>query len=196
MLLNILQSYKLYIEFGARSNKKIDYFHNYIKTELEKIYENVEMEKNIKSFNSSTRKKCDIVVYKNDMPYIVFPIKMIMSNYKQNKNNSWENLTGELMHLKWSNPNIHIIPINIFMNTTPYLQKNSVISKFEKITYDDIYQYDKLKTENIAYDIINYIIDVQHNNKIGEKFSKSPDIIGFNEKTPFRSFETILQNIM
>jgi len=41
-----------------------------------------------------------------------------MSNYKQNKNNGWENLTGELVHIKWSSPDVHIIPINIYMNKT------------------------------------------------------------------------------
>lgn len=64
--------------------------------------------------NSSGYKKCDIVILKNNKPYIIFPVKIIKSNYKQNKNNSWENLTGEIMQLLWANPNIKIIPINIF----------------------------------------------------------------------------------
>jgi hypothetical protein len=30
--------YDIYIEHGARSNKNVNYFHNYIKSELEKIF--------------------------------------------------------------------------------------------------------------------------------------------------------------
>ena len=80
-------------------NKHINNNPNY------KVY----LEQNIPSINSSNKKRCDIVVYKNKEPYLIFPTKIIMTNYKQNKNNSWENLTGELMHLKWANKNINII---------------------------------------------------------------------------------------
>ena len=54
-----------------------------------------------------------------------------MTNYKQNKNNSWENLTGELSQLKWANPDLHLIPINIIFNQTPYLKSGGIIGKFD-----------------------------------------------------------------
>ena len=201
-LLNcLIETYGLYMKHGARSSKKVNCFHEYIKTQIESIfpYSNgykVNLEKNISSLNSNNKKKCDIVLYKDDKPYIIFPIKLIMSNYKQNKNNGWENLTGELTHLKWSNNDIHIVPINIYMATTPYLQNNKLIKTFEKITYKDISQYEYLKTKKLAYDVINYIIDVNHNCKIGEKFDIIPTIIGFNPLTKYRSFTTILQSLV
>ena len=201
-LLNCLvETYGLYMKHGARSSKKVNCFHEYIKTQIESIfpYSNgykVNLEKDIISLNSSNKKKCDVVLYKHDKPYIIFPIKIIMSNYKQNKNNNWENLTGELTHLKWRNNDIHIVPINIYMGTTPYLQTNKLIKTFEKITYKDISQYEYLKTKNLAYDVINYIIDVNHNCKVGEKFDKIPTITGFNHLTKYRSFNDILQSLV
>ena len=122
--------YELYIKYGCRSNKNVNYFHNFIKNELEKIFikplYEIKLEYNIKSSNSLGKKKCDIVILKHTIPYIIFPVKIIKSNYKQNKNNGWENLTGELQHLKWSNDDIYIIPINIFMNKTPYLNEKKI----------------------------------------------------------------------
>ena len=142
------------------------------------------------------RKKCDIVVLKNNIPYIIFPVKIIMTNYNQNKNNYWENLTGELIHLKWANPEIKIIPINIFMNKTPYLSNNKIIKKFENISYKNLINYNILVEKNICCDIINYIIDVEHINNINDMFVNLPHIIGFNENTKYRSFEKILENLL
>jgi len=191
--------YGLYIKHGARSNKNIMYFHNHIKNLLLKIFKephyNVLLEHDVKSYNSSGKKKCDIVVMKFGEPYIIFPVKIIKSNYKQNKNNGWENLTGELLHLKWSNDNIHIIPINIFMNKTPYLNNKSIIETFENITLNDIKNYDILNEKKITFDIINYIILVEPNNKIGEKFENIPTILGFDENTPYRNLIDIVREL-
>ncbi len=199
----LLNAYELYFTHGARSSKKVDYFHNYIKNQVEKLFKEengyeVKLEQNVASINSSRKKKCDIVVNKNNIPYIVFPVKIIMTNYKQNKNNSWENLTGELMHLKWAeeNTNLHLIPINIFMDKTPYLKKDKLISKYEKITYNDIENYNVLKKKNIVYDNINYILQVNHACEIGERFCKMPTIIQFNKNTNYRTFSEILEGLV
>jgi len=134
----INETYETYFKYGSRSPKKVDYFHSSIKDILERHFTcekgyDIQLEYNINSCNSSKKKKCDIVVLKNKIPYIIFPVKIIMSNYKQNKNNSWENLTGELIHIKWCNPDIYIIPINILMDKTPYLNNNKEIKNFENI---------------------------------------------------------------
>lgn len=201
IFINIIKkTYDLYIEHGARSNKNVNYFHNYIKEELIKLFDKPEysvvLEYNVNSTNSSGKKKCDIVILKNSLPYIVFPVKIIKSNYKQNKNNSWENLTGELQHLIWANENLKIIPINIFMDKTPYLKDNKKIGKFENITIDDIQIYNLLTKKNITYDIINYIMTVQHNNIVDENFDKSPDILDFDINTPFRNMLDILKELL
>ena len=199
---NLYETYKLYMENGSRSSKKVDFFHAYIKNKLENVFNDntkysIKLEQNIQSMTASGFKKCDVVVYKETEPYIVFPVKLVMTNYKQNKNNSWENLTGEVMHLKLANPLLHIVPINIYMDKTPYLKSNKIISRFEHITYDDIKHYDILMTQNYVYDYINYIINIEHEEiKIGEEFSKLPKLLYFNKSTPYRTFHKILHKLL
>ena len=194
----LYETYTLYIENGARSSKKVDFFHAFIKDKLDNVFNgntkySVQLEKNIPSMTASGFKKCDVVVYKETEPYIVFPVKLVMTNYKQNKNNSWENLTGEVIHLKMANPLLHIVPINIYMDKTPYLKSNKIISRFEHITYNDIKHYDILMTQNYVYDYINYIINIEHNEiDIGDEFSKLPNILYFDKLTPSRTFRQIL----
>jgi len=197
----LTESYDLYFKHGARSCKKVDYFHNYIKEQLETIFTSsseytTKLEQNVKSSNSNGRKKCDIVVFKQDVPYIVFPVKMVMTNYKQNKNNGWEALTGEVVHLKWENPDMNIIPINIYMNSTPYLTSDKKIKNFENITYKDIAQYEILKEKCLTYDMINYIIDVKQNSEIGEEFCKLPTLLGFDATTNYRKMDSILSKLL
>lgn len=202
LFINIIkETYNLYIKNGSRSNSNVNYFHNYIKDELLKlIYDkpnySVKLEYNVKSKNSSGNKKCDIVMLKDNFPYIIFPVKITKTNYKQNKNNYWENLTGELQHLKWANDNLKLIPINIFINKTPYLNNKKKINKFENITYRDINIYDTLIEQNIAYDIINYIILVQHNNNVNDNFDKAPNILGFDNATPYRKLSDVLRELI
>lgn len=199
LLYKLNKVYELYFKHGSRSDKKVNYFHNFIKNIINKHINNnpnykVYLEQNIPSINSSNKKRCDIVVYKNKEPYIIFPTKIIMTNYKQNKNNSWENLTGELMHLKWANKNINIIPINIFIDKTPYLDKNNIIKKIELISKIDIDHYDILIKNNIAYDILNYIIEVKHFNQINEIYNTTPMFIKY--KYQYKSLNNLLKTLI
>lgn len=193
-------SNNLYLKYGARSSKKVDYFHTGIKEIIEKLLPNkdycVKLEYNVPSINSSNLKRSDIVILKNLKPFVIFPVKLYMTNYKQNKNNSWENLTGEVVHLKWANDNIHIIPINIFWNKTPYLNAQKKITKFEKITKDDIKNYSILKEKGLCYEIINIILDIDHSNNIGDLFCDIPPIVKFDKNTEYISFENILKKIL
>ena len=195
----ISKSFEEYIQFGSRSSKKVDILHQGIKSiiekDLPKIY-HVEIEKNVQSINISGKKRCDIVLYKNKKEFAVFPLKFIMTNYYQNKNNSWEVLTGECIHLKWENPKIHIIPINIIFNTIPYLTKDSNIKRFEEINYNKSFKILEILIEKeITSDLISYIIDVQHTSTINDKY-KSPILINFNKDTPYRSLKCIISNLM
>jgi len=194
----INETYENYFKYGPHSPKKVDCFHNAIKKILERDFTcekgyDIELEYNIESCNSSKKKRCDIVVLKNSIPYIIFPVKIIMTNYKQNKNNSWENLTGELIHIKWCNPNIHIIPINILMNKTPYLKKNKEIKTFESVKKSDIENYKQLINHNICYDIINYIVEVEHIKKETEVFDKI-QLVEFIR--PYRTFSSIIDKLL
>jgi hypothetical protein len=197
----INETYKIYFNYGSRSSKKVDYFHQSIKNMLESHFTigngfEVNLEYKVDSCNSSGNKKCDIVITKDDTPYIVFPVKIIMTNYKQNKNNSWENLTGELCHIRWRNPELYIIPINIFMNKTPYLKKNKEIKKFEIITESDIKIYSELINHGLCYDMINYIVDVDHIKKENGLFDEINPVKRFDKKTKYRVLSSIVDKLL
>ena len=208
----IFGTYKKYFEFGPRSSKKTDYFHGFIQKQLETVFlsENgyeTKQEQWVPSNNASGRRKCDIVVYKNEKPYVVLPVKLVMSNCKQNKNNYYENLTGELTHLKTKNPDLNIIPINIFAGKTPYLNSSKKITKYENITVKDINGYDLLKEtyvwqkgwkepQPLACELITYILDVEHQCDVGELFDKMPSKISFNTDTDHRTILNICSQLI
>jgi len=191
--------YDLYVNHGARSNKKVILFHTFIKYQLEKIFVEpiykVEIEYNVKTENPSGFKRCDIVVIKNNTPYIIFPVKLSTSNCRQNIITAWQNLTGELHNLKKENPETHIIPIHVFMNKTPYLKKDGKIKKFEEISVKDIIIHKKLIDNRLAYDIIDYILIVEHNSNINESFLP-PTILCFDYQTKFRSMSEIVKDLI
>lgn len=196
MLDTIKKTFEIYILHGCRSSKKTDYLHGELKDIIQKVIPacTVSIEQKVDSLNASGNKNCDIVVFKGEIPYIIFPVKFIMTNYYQNKNNNWENITGEVLHLVKAHECIHIVPINIIFNTIPYCKKSSYISKFENITYEKSYKItEKLIEWGLASNIVNYIIDVEHVCKIGEQYDKCPKILGFNKDTPYRSFNDILK---
>jgi hypothetical protein len=68
---------QIYIESGARSSKKVDKLHGYIKSVIDRhlidrgLLQNytVVLEYNVPSLNSSGKKCCDIVVLKEGVPF-------------------------------------------------------------------------------------------------------------------------------
>lgn len=215
-LTEIQQTFEKYFQYGARSSQKVNYFHNYIKGEIDEylLKNNLSnkficsLEVDVNSTNSTGKKKCDIVILRTQIdsstgnttfvPYIVFPVKIIMTNYKQNKNNSWENLTGELQHLKWANgAALKIIPINVITNKVPYLNAQKKITKFEDITYDgDFKIYNELKTHDIADELMNYILDVEHNCLVTGAYDTCPRFVSFNSKTEFMGMDDVLRRLL
>lgn len=165
---SIIESIDMYNKYTSCSSKKVDVIHNYLKTEIEKIIPEdceVKTEQNVKYLNYTGKKKCDIVISKNDIPLIVIPVKFIMRNYKQNRNNYLENLIGEISGLKNSNPGIKIIPYTIYIRDTPYFKNGNIFSKFEKsLTNEELEFYDIIKDSSgnktdKCDDYVNILID-------------------------------------
>ena len=208
------------------------------KTELKKICEGLNIPPSKKGEGKDGIIK-RINIAKHYEPYIVFPVKFVMTNYSQNKNNNWENLLGEVTQLnihKWNNnKDIITIPINFLFSKIPYLKKDKTIKSFEDISYEkslkitetltkpfytpehkeciehlkelltledipeEVKAKNRLLIEKKTYlckDIINYIIDVEQKCVIGDKYDTCPEIIGFNESTPYRDFKDILSGFL
>ena len=181
---------KAYINTGCSSCNpmRTHIIHNFLCNKIKKHLPHGysgNIEQYVVATNASGRKKCDIVVNKYSTPYIVFPIKFIMGNYNQNKNNYFENLTGELCHLKWAT-SINICPINIIFNKVPYRNNKKIIKKFEVIKYENtLGVYKELMNNGLCENVVNYIIQVEWKNDIGEPITNVPIINGFNKKTPY-----------
>jgi hypothetical protein len=75
------------------------------------------------------------------------------------------------------------------------LDKKGIIKKFEKITIKDIEIYNILKQKDLCYDIINYIVNIDHENIIGNKFNIIPPIKNINKGTKYRLFKNILSEL-
>lgn len=196
-LLNVCEEvYKLYFEYGPRSPKKVDYFHNYIKDKLMSVINTdkyaVELEQNVNSVNYSGKKKCDIVIYDKSTKEvkIILPVKIIMTSYHKNRNNYFENITGELYLLRRVNPDVVIIPINIIPNTTPVLNDKKEIASFES-NNNTFVIYKQLEDLCCSDFMFNYIINVSYDEEIGDKFSKIPNIIDLSTETPFIGYEQV-----
>jgi len=184
---------------SSRSPARVNIVHQFL---CDKIREHlpegysVNLEQNVSSTNASGRKKCDIVVNKNQDPHIVFPVKFIMGNYQQNKNNYFENLTGELCHLKWAT-GVNVCPINIIFNKIPYRNNQKIITKFETIKYDKTLRvYELLVNNGLCESIVNYIIGIEWNNAIGEYITRPPTINGFNKDTPYIPMVQLLEKLL
>jgi hypothetical protein len=193
------ETYSIYFKSGPRSPDKVNHFHLAIKSILETYFTKVnhydiELEYEVKSSNTAQKKKCDIVILHNKTPYIIIPVKIVMTNYKKNKNNYWEQLTGESAHIMWQNPNIKIIPITIIANKCPSLFANKQIKSFEYVEESDVDIYKELINKNICYDVINYIVDIKHSKKEGELFD---DILPIEKLiTKYRQFKTIFKDLL
>ena len=48
----------------------------------------------------------------------------------------------------------------------------------------------------MCYDVISYIIEVEHTCQIGEKYDKCPRILGYNPDTPYRIFADIIEPLL
>ena len=204
---NINLIFNKYVEHGPTSKHKVDCLHNCLRDSLSRSlnklhlrsthYYSIKLECNVPSLNYSMKKKCDIVMCKDTQIIAIFPVKFIMSNYSQNRNNALENLTCELVHLKWANTDVHLIPINIIFNKIPYLLKNRKIKNFENITLENSFNHmDILKQKTIVTDMLNYIIDVDQLCEPGDEYTICPKLIDFNTSTPYRDLEEILCQVI
>lgn len=156
-------SYSNYIEFGARSNKKLIPLHHEITSIMMDIFGSeyqffsYDHHGELKVVGKYYDKDIDITVVKGSQIVCCVGVKFITSNYKQNANNYFENMMGETANIQANNiPYYHII---VLRHETPYYKKTSqatglkTASKIEEITQKDLQKY------------LNLTMDVQHAHK-------------------------------
>lgn len=155
----ISESFKKYIEFGARSTQKLKPIHDFVAQTLQNIWG---LEYEIHYLGDSTKemkvkgkyydKDVDVTVTKDSEPVMCLGIKFVTSNYKQNANNYFENMMGETANIQARN-DLPYFQLIVLRHKTPYYDKTTqksgtkTPSKIEIINEHDLQKY-----INLAYD--------------------------------------------
>ena len=149
-------SFKVYLETSARSNKKLEILHGAI---AEDLSQRLGAGYQIKSLGYGTGKEAkingrymekavDISIFKKEKALGGIAVKYIMSNYSQNSNNYFEGMLGETANLRTNSKayfQIVILPKHV-----PYFKKDGSISKIETITAHNIEKYLKLSQDDTS----------------------------------------------
>ena len=98
-------------------------------------------------------------------------------------------MTGETVQLKWANPTLKIVPINITLSKIPYLKSGGKIKYYEKIEYQNSFNVsEELVKRGICSSIVNIILCVEQTDEIDENYHTLPTILGFSLDTPFPKY--------
>ena len=142
----IQQSLKLYLTSHSRSNKKLIPIHSFISNSIKKhlkksftVHSLPEKEINVQGRYNS--KKVDICVQNKYKTVGTASVKFIMSNYKQNANNYFENCTGELINLSKISKTFYLM---ITFDNIPYYNQKHEIKSFHNMHNDEYTKYLKL----------------------------------------------------
>ena len=111
---NLTASFQLYLRNGARSNEKLKVIHSFISDSIKNTLNNSEL--SFYSLRSDSRisqelkvegrymdKAVDIAICQNGHVLAAIGFKFVMSNYKQNSNNYFENMLGETANIRCNN---------------------------------------------------------------------------------------------
>jgi len=135
----IEKAFKAYLKTGARSNQKLKVLHGAIASDLantlgksfsvHSLGYNDGKETEIAGRYLS--KRVDIVVSSQTQTVGGIAVKFVMSNYKQNSNNYFENMLGETANIRTTNKGY--FQVLILPRLLPYFRKDGSISKIENI---------------------------------------------------------------
>ncbi|MCL2855973.1 MAG: hypothetical protein FWE21_10240 [Defluviitaleaceae bacterium] len=155
------KSFSKYIETNARSNEKLKILHGAIAEDLHKKLSNTSNVNGNYSVHSLgfgngrevgiagryANKTVDIAVKKNGNPVAGIAIKYVMSNYKQNSNNYFENMLGETANIRSSG--IPYFQILVIPDKMPYFDKDGIIKKWEVVNKRNINKYIVMSNDNV-----------------------------------------------
>lgn len=148
------ESFLMFLNTSARSNKKLEILHGAIAQDLfNRLSEEYSVHslgmgegKESKMDGRYMQKTVDITILKNDVDIAGIAVKFVMNNYSQNSNNYFENMLGETANIRANNKKY--FQIVILPEKMPYYDKDGHIKKWEKITTNNIDKYVKLSKDN------------------------------------------------
>ena len=156
---NLTASFQSYLDSGARSNEKLKIIHSFISDSIKDRVNNDELSfyslrnddkksKELKIKGRYMDKAVDIAVCKGQNIIAAIGFKFVMSNYKQNSNNYFENMLGETANIRCNN--IPYFQIIVIPHILPYFDEHGNIEKWEEITEHNINKYVVLSEDDIS----------------------------------------------
>ncbi len=154
LLAAVRKSYARYVDSGPRSNAKIKALHGWVIAELREIL-NSEYHieglsdsggKEIKVRGKYYGKKVDVAISRKGTTLGVVSVKFVMTNYRQNKHNYFEQQLGETANLRRSD--IVFGHIMLLTQPTPYLKRGGEVKKFEEVDDRAIELYTELAQDH------------------------------------------------
>ena len=218
----IKKSFLKSLETHSRSNEKLKILHGAIAMDLSK---KLGKEYEVKSlgFNSGKEvsikgrymdKNVDITILKKMKAIAGVAVKFVMSNYRQNSNNYFENMLGETANLRANR--VPYFQVFIIPDKIPYYDKDGIITRWETITENNIQKYINMSNDSIDsyFHTPNKLLfmlislgDFRENHpKTADEFSNyylnnefrvhlSTQDFNFNEQTIFNNYEEFLDKV-
>ena len=152
MLSAVMDSYERYKEAGPRSNKKLIPLHGWVSDEIKRelgdgyVIRSVQSGGELKIDGKYYSKNVDVSVEFKRHVVGVVNVKFVMSNYRQNANNYFENQLGETANLRRSN--IAYGHLNLFTHPIPYFNKEGELQSEHRLNDDDIKKYSLLSEDH------------------------------------------------
>jgi hypothetical protein len=153
----VKESFRLYLDTGARSNEKLKPIHSFIADALKQELNDPELtfcslrpgqrggEKSVAGRYMD--KNVDIAVCRGDTVLGAVGFKFVMSNYKQNSNNYFENMLGETANIRCNR--IPYFQVLVLLKELPYYDNSGRITRTEHINEHNLHKYIKLSEDNI-----------------------------------------------
>lgn len=220
------ESFKVYLKTGARSNEKLKIFHGKIANDISNLlsqYNSTNLYtvsslgygngKEIKIEGRYINKAVDITISKNGKPIVGIAVKYVMSNYKQNSNNYFENMLGETANIRSNN--IPYFQIIVLLEEMPYYLQDGSIKEWEKITEHNLKKYLIMSEDNTEIFLhtpektLLYIVkyptykDLKNKNEYKEKylnfnfdFEYSDININFRNNIIYNNYEEFINKIV
>lgn len=152
-------SFAEYLESGARSNEKLKVLHGAVAKDIASRLAAQKGGENLSVFSLDTgegkekgidgrytQKKADIAICRDGRPIAGVAVKFVMSNYKQNSNNYFENMLGETANIRCAD--ILYFQLLAMLDKLPYFNRDGRITKWERITESNLKKYLALSRDN------------------------------------------------
>lgn len=150
----VQDSYKRYVYHGPRSNNKIKSLHGWVMKELRtKLGPGYEVSGLSDTSSSEEKvhgkyydKKVDVAIFRDGIALGVVSIKFVVTNFKQNKNNYFEQQLGETANLR--SQNIVFGHIMVLLEPILYLNKAGKVTRREHVDDETINRYGNLAQDH------------------------------------------------